>query len=306
MRNRNQQLRTQNAVAAAAAAAAAAADAPADPYALRTVEELPDWMHFNRFVLTGYRVAYTPLMCLRSFFMLHNESLNIWTHACFLAVILAAARHLFTNILAGAAWHHHAIFLLFLLGNVSMLLFSTTYHLFGCCSHALYDTTMFLDYFGISLLLVASFIPGIWFAFACHPEERAMYLVAITLLGSLSLVLPWFKVFDSPEFTPRRIALYSLTGASGVVPALHTLFIFPHSANTLVVHTGVALMFVLYALGVLFYVSKFPESRWPGRFDLVLHSHQIWHVCVGAAAVCHFFTCIGIYQRFTLLTECHA
>ena len=38
-----------------------------------------------------------------------------------------------------------------------------------------------------------------------------------------------------------------------------------------------------YAAGFGFYASRVPERWAPGRFDLVLQSHQLWHLCVLAA-----------------------
>ncbi len=31
-----------------------------------------------------------------------------------------------------------------------------------------------------------------------------------------------------------------------------------------------------------------PERWWPGAFDLAFHSHQLFHVCVVAAAAVHY------------------
>jgi adiponectin receptor len=32
--------------------------------------------------------------------------------------------------------------------------------------------------------------------------------------------------------------------------------------------------------GVVVYVLRWPERRWPGRFDIVGQSHQLWHVFI--------------------------
>ena len=40
-------------------------------------------------------------------------------------------------------------------------------------------------------------------------------------------------------------------------------------------------------------------TRWsffPGRFDYFFHSHQIWHVCVVAAAYCHLHTILSLMR----------
>ena len=44
------------------------------------------------------------------------------------------------------------------------------------------------------------------------------------------------------------------------------------------------LSYSLYALGIVFYISRFPERLFPGRFDLLGASHQLWHCCVVLAA----------------------
>ena len=43
------------------------------------------------------------------------------------------------------------------------------------------------------------------------------------------------------------------------------------------------LMGLLYGIGVTFFITRFPECIWPGKFDLLFHSHQIFHIFVVAA-----------------------
>ena len=40
-----------------------------------------------------------------------------------------------------------------------------------------------------------------------------------------------------------------------------------------------------YGLGFVFYITRFPESKFPNRFDLFGSSHQFWHVAVLTAAI---------------------
>ena len=65
--------------------------APGDGWAVKrrlgSARELPPWYEPYRFILGGYRVGYdTTCACARSIFELHNETVNIWTHAVGLAV----------------------------------------------------------------------------------------------------------------------------------------------------------------------------------------------------------------------------
>lgn len=46
-----------------------------------TIEEVPEWLVDNHYILTGYRVGFHKVKdVLRSLFMLHNETTNIWSH----------------------------------------------------------------------------------------------------------------------------------------------------------------------------------------------------------------------------------
>lgn len=45
------------------------------------MDEAPDWLIDNHFILTGYRINFTtPKLTLKSLFICHNESTNIWSH----------------------------------------------------------------------------------------------------------------------------------------------------------------------------------------------------------------------------------
>ena len=42
------------------------------------------------------------------------------------------------------------------------------------------------------------------------------------------------------------------------------------------------------AVGGVFLITQWPESRWPGRFDYWLQSHQFWHSCHTLAGLVQF------------------
>lgn len=49
------------------------------------------------------------------------------------------------------------------------------------------------------------------------------------------------------------------------------------------------LMGFCYVFGSLVYAKKWPESLFPGKFDSLLSSHNIWHCFVLAGAITHYF-----------------
>ncbi|XP_020594727.1 heptahelical transmembrane protein ADIPOR2-like, partial [Phalaenopsis equestris] len=178
--------------------------------------------------------------------------------------------------------------LIFLAGSMSCLAFSATSHLLACHSRRLNLFFWRLDYAGISIMIISSFFPAIYYAFLCHPLPRLIYLSSITTLGSLAIITLLFPVFSSPGFRPFRAALFLAMGFSGLIPAAHALAInWEHGAA----HISIVLeltMAAAYAVGAVVYVSRVPERWRPGLFDIAGHSHQIFHVFVLLGALMHY------------------
>ena len=91
-----------------------------------------------------------------------------------------------------------------------------------------------------------------------------------------------------------RAGVFVSLGLSGVIPMLHTII-----KNGAEISFGkgqihwLILMALIYIFGATFYATRFPECKWPGRFDLVFQSHQIFHVMVVIAALGRFYFCVG-------------
>ena len=58
---------------------------------LRSWSTLPGYLRDNEYIITGYRANWSVRDTLRSLFLLHNETGNVWTHllgGCVLGVCL--------------------------------------------------------------------------------------------------------------------------------------------------------------------------------------------------------------------------
>ena len=73
--------------------------------------------------------------------------------------------------------------LVFLGGAMACMLTSTVAHLFGCCSEHLGKLMWRLDYSGITILIVTSFFPPVYYGFMCQPFWRNVYLGITTVVG---------------------------------------------------------------------------------------------------------------------------
>ena len=57
-------------------------------------------------------------------------------------------------------------------------------------------------------------------------------------------------------------------------------------------------MYFMFALGLFFYLSNFPERYYPGKFDIWFQSHQLWHVFVFFGVFVHFVNCFNMYYKW--------
>lgn len=71
-----------------------------------------------------------------------------------------------------------------------------------------------LDYTGITLLIVGSFIPWIYYGFHCRPQPMIIYLTMINVLGVAALVVSLWDRFAKPHFRPVRAIVFVAMGLS--------------------------------------------------------------------------------------------
>ncbi|KAF1731940.1 Progestin and adipoQ receptor-like protein 1 [Beauveria bassiana] len=162
---------------------AAAATTTASSMLLLTIESVPAWYGENPHIRTGYRPVFAAAApCFRSWTYLHNQSGNIYTHLIPGIVVAtlgnaALARHLAARYPA-AALADRAVLHVHLLACAACFGLSAAYHTLLCHSRELADLWIRIDYVGISLLIMASFVPGLYMGFYCEPWLLRGYLGA--------------------------------------------------------------------------------------------------------------------------------
>jgi adiponectin receptor len=195
----------------------------------------------------------------------------------------------------------------FVYGAMTCLSVSAAAHLLA--SHSRRFSRLFwqLDYAGIAVMIVSSFFPPVYYTFLGSPAAQLAYLSAITLLGALVVAALLAPARSSPRLRHIRAGLFVSMGLSGIVPALHALWLnWGHPECYLALSLELA-MGLVYATGAGFYVARVPERWRPGMFDCVGHSHQIFHVLVLVGALTHYVaTAILIGWRETLAAAASA
>ncbi|KAJ0961413.1 hypothetical protein J5N97_000368 [Dioscorea zingiberensis] len=92
-------------------------------------------------------------------------------------------------------------------------------------------------------------------------------------------------------------------GVSGLVPIIHKLMVFGDQPVAVMTTVYELVMGGFYGLGVVVYAARVPERWMPGMFDLVGHSHQLFHVLVIAGAYTHYLASV-MYLNWREMEGC--
>jgi len=255
--------------------------------------ELAEWMKDNEYIRDFYRPELRDSWtCLKTVFQYHNETGNIWSHllgaGTFLVLIFSYLLKSNGDFISPV--EEKSIGLVFFACAFLCLAFSVSFHLFGCHSAHVCLLCGRLDYTGIAVLITGSYLPWVYYNFYCEPTTKLVYMGTIFVMGVLCSCVSFSKQFQLPKYRSFRGMLFASFGMTGIFPFLHALYQngWQHSMENGQMHL-LLLMGLLYGIGVSFFITRFPECVWPGKFDLLFHSHQIFHIFVVAAALCQAY-----------------
>jgi len=197
------------------------------------------------------------------------------------------------------------VFTVFLTGAQMQMLFSTIYHTFFVHSPECCKWVARLDYAGISMMIVGSYYPPMYYSFLCHPRLQILYMTSISLLGAIALLVSFLPVFHTHAFRQARTAFFLLFGFFAVFPLPHMALVLPHTDFIWSFLGKEALMGFLYVMGAVVYLTRVPERWHPGKFDISpCSSHTLWHLFTIAAACVQLWACLFCFQHKDLLSQC--
>jgi adiponectin receptor len=170
---------------------------PAIPLKLLSIDQIPEWYAENPFIRTGYRPVFrSSAPCLRSWLYLHNQTANIVTHLVPAVLSLffnAALRLFFAARYPAAGIADQVVFHVYLTACTLCFGLSAAYHTLLCHSREKADLWVRLDYAGISVLILGSFVPGLYMGFYCEPGLLALYLGMVSIKSELRVVPVAFR-----------------------------------------------------------------------------------------------------------------
>lgn len=89
---------------------------------------------------------------------------------------------------------------LFFAGAVMCMGLSAFFHTVICHSKWACDTFSKFDYVGISVLILGSLVPWIYYSFYCDNIIRAIYMTLILVLGSASIFVSLWPKFGTVQY----------------------------------------------------------------------------------------------------------
>lgn len=262
----------------------------AKEHGLLHYDDLPAPWRVNPHIHKGYRFSECKWACVRSVISVHNELINIWTHLIGLVIVLALAFHFYPMSINFSMSTRADIIIaaVFFFAAVKCLICSTIWHTMNSISHqTLLDRFACVDYMGISLLVAASILTTEYAAFYCEPVSRWVYMGLTALLGVGGVILPWHPAFNRADMSWARVLFYVFLALTGFLP-------FGQLAYTRGIawahffYAPLAKSLLVYIIGACLYASKTPERFFPGFFDYIGCSHNIWHLTVLAGIVFHY------------------
>ncbi|KAF2196420.1 adiponectin receptor protein 1 [Delitschia confertaspora ATCC 74209] len=253
-------------------------------------EDLPDPWRINPWIINGYRFHEDKLACARSVFGFHNEMFNIWSHAIGLLMVLSVAFYFYPTSVNFSLSQGADIFIagIFFFAACKCLVCSTIWHTMNSISHqTLMERFACVDYTGISLLIAASILTTEYTAFYCEPVSRWAYMLTTALLGIGGVILPWHPTFNRSDMAWARVLFYASLSTTGFLPIVQ-LSMTRGISWAYYFYGPIYKSMIVYAAGAVLYASKIPERWFPGRFDYVGASHNLWHVAVLGGILFHY------------------
>jgi len=228
---------------------------------------LPAWLQDNDCVHHGYRPPLPSFYeCFKSIFRVHTETGNIWSHMLGCVVFLAIAIYFVTRPDHEVQLQEKLVFSIFFVGVVACLALSSVFHTLCCHSERVGKLVLKLDYVGITLLIICSFIPWIFYGFYCRSEPKITYTATIIILGIGCIIVSSWEKFSEPDLRHVRAGMFLALAMSGVIPSIHYILMegFSSAIND-ARFDWLMLMAVLYIFGTALYAMRIPERFFPGN-----------------------------------------
>lgn len=205
-----------------------------------------------------------------------------------------------TNNIFKETLDNHAI-IVNVFGTIICFAFSAMFHSFYVINPRINKILQKLDYVGIIVALFGAFYAFFYYNFYCFPFWRNFYSIVLGINCLVVFGVMLTEYVDTPEGQKFKSLLMVGLGCSNLISIAHTLVLnwSPKYGKYILLGkdiAGIAISGGIFLIGVVIYVSHFPERYYPKKFDIWLNSHTIWHIFVFLGFVSYYITVLHMYD----------
>lgn len=261
--------------------------------------EAPAYMREDS-ITSGYRRKLSYGACVISCFVLHNETINIWSHFIGFMVFLYYLLVLIFYPPPTASTYDMAPITVQLITYQICMISSALFHTFSCHSEQAHRGWQETDHFGIIWAMFGTYVPFLCQAFHCHFEYKIFHLVVVASMVAVVVgsrysdkIAQFTKVQREDSKSGIQLKVTLIVACYFIVPLLHWIWLYGGLQNQVVLQKlqEVILPWSFGALGFIFYRTRYPEKIWrtSGMFDIFGASHQVWHVMIFLGMFCWYY-----------------
>ncbi|KAJ2884134.1 hypothetical protein FB639_002018 [Coemansia asiatica] len=256
---------------------------------LMSVFQVPEYM-VEDYIWDCYRpLCFSYKECLQSWGYVHSELGNILTHACGALVFIVLALTtgpVIIPLLTNDQPHRstpakatdYVIIYVYILAVLFCLLASVAFHTLSCHSSRVHFSSLRCDFIGILTLIVGSFIPVGYYGFLHSYKILAGYMAMFVGIGVLGVAASILGKVEDPRRAAWRPVIFVAIAGSGLVPVIHGSILNGYQGAVDCISLWyVIAMSLLYIAGTALYAFKIPERYRPGKHNVFMQSHQIFH-----------------------------
>jgi predicted membrane channel-forming protein YqfA (hemolysin III family) len=264
------------------------------------------------FIIHGYRHPKSSAkQCILSIFQGNNETLNVWTH--FLPIWYFLWRFITLSHVMDFWNDPYCCPLLALLMTVCAYpFFSAAAHAFNTMSVRARHVCFMIDYAGLSLYGYGTAVVYNAYAFPDYLFDSwyaDIYLPVALVLCILCTFFSSLSRFMAPGLFLKvcRLGAFALPCIWASLPVLfRVVFCFVDVQGCFevsVMYHSWQFFFVITA--AILYATHMPERLIPGKFDIIGHSHQLFHCCSVLASNCQINAVLSDHMERKTLLENH-
>lgn len=158
------------------------------------------------------------------------------------------------------------------------------------------------------MLITGSIMPLLYYGFYCSVSTQISYMLITCALCLAAVTVSMSEKFSSNNYRHVRALVFYSFGIFGFVPLVHWYYehmdvIEQMTDSIFRAFRFLALMGILYTIGVIFYALRIPERFYPGKFDVLVSVYLstnvftiLTTVCPSSSTLTNCFTCLCLLR----------